>query len=192
MFNGQSPKIIRILWLCWCFLGMLEGIWFIICLTQQYFQYSVVTAIASARSVTTALPVVTFCNFNFFNADAGKQFLNSSLTEFANLDIYTANKGMFAKSKIKLYQIRLKYAKSSLLKNNAVYSNKCFLKSLGMTLQDMMLSCYFGSQPCSFSNFEYYYDLNYGNCYKFNTGLNGFNQSVPLQQVITPGENSGL
>ena len=137
-------------------------------------------------------PAVTFCNFNFFNTDAGKQFLNRTLTEFANSDIYTANKATFAKSKIKLYQINLKYAKSSMYKNKTVYNNKSLLQSFGMTLQDMMLSCYFGSQTCNYTDFEYYFDVNYGNCYKFNTGLNGFNQSVPVQQVITPGDTSGL
>jgi len=56
----------------------------------------------------------------------------------------------------------------------------------------MMLSCYFGSKTCSADDFEYFFDISYGNCYRFNSGKNSSNQSIPLRKVISSGDTSGL
>ena len=42
------------------------------------------------------------------------------------------------------------------------------------------------------SDFEYFFDINYGNCYKYNSGLNSSNQSVSIKQIITSGDSHGL
>jgi hypothetical protein len=99
---------------------------------------------------------------------------------------------LFPRSQIKLIQNRLAYLKSSLLKNKSVYENDALKKSFGLTLEEMMVSCYFGNRPCNHTEFEYFFDINYGNCYRFNSGYDSLNRTVKLSKVITPGDTSGL
>lgn len=43
-------------------------------------------------------------------------------------------------------------------------------KSFGYEFQDMLLSCNYNMNPCTANDFEWYYDIYFGNCYKFNGG----------------------
>ena len=59
-------------------------------------------------------------------------------------------------------------------------------KSLGHQLDDILLSCEFNSQPCDSSDFSWFFDITYGNCFTFNTGIN------LKKQTILAGSNFGL
>ena len=91
-----------------------------------------------------------------------------------------------------MIQSQIKYSKSLLLKNKTLYNNYELRKKLSLTLDFMILGCYFGSKMCTKDDFEYFFDINYGNCYRFNSGLNASNQSNPLRTVISSGDTSGL
>ena len=41
-------------------------------------------------------------------------------------------------------------------------------RKLSFELKDTLLSCTFSGERCDFNNFEWYFDLFYGNCYRFN------------------------
>ena len=43
-----------------------------------------------------------------------------------------------------------------------------FLKSLGLTIKEMLISCTFNSIECSANDFIWFYDTYYGNCFIFN------------------------
>jgi hypothetical protein len=151
----------------------------------------VVTSSESLRNVTTEFPVVTLCNLNFFVTKSGQEYLNNLENEFANSDVYK-NMPRDSKSKTKLIQLRLKYAKSALYKNQTLWKNVSWIRTFGYELKDMMLSCYFGSEPCNDTEFEYFFDINYGNCYKYNSGLNSSNKSTSILSVISSGDTTGL
>ena len=55
-----------------------------------------------------------------------------------------------------------------------------------------MLDCTFGMGSCSASDFEWYYELLYGNCYKFNSGKDSLNRQVQIKSTIKAGSNYGL
>ena len=63
---------------------------------------------------------------------------------------------------------------------------------MGFSLDDMLVKCQFNKNPCSSADFEWYFDFHYGNCFKFNTGINSSGHSVPLKYSIIPGEENGL
>jgi len=65
-------------------------------------------------------------------------------------------------------------------------------KELGFSLDDMLVKCQFNKNPCDSNDFEWYFDFHYGNCFKFNTGINSSGQSVPLKYSTIPGEENGL
>jgi len=86
----------------------------------------VVTSSESLRNVTTEFPVVTLCNLNFFVTKSGQEYLNNLENEFANSDVYK-NMPRDSKSKTKLIQLRLKYAKSALYKNQTLWNHVMIL-----------------------------------------------------------------
>ena len=90
---------------------------------------------------------------------------------------------LFNKSKVKDIENRLKFLRSSLIKKDN--PNK---SSFGLIYDQMILSCYFGSEPCTVTDFEYIFDANLGNCYRFNSIFNG----SKVRKVITSGDTSGL
>ena len=151
-----------------------------------FLNYSVLSTTTVGRSAVSEFPTITFCNFNYFNTPTGKNFLHDNLLQYEKKFSVAENN-----SKIKDIESRLYYVKASLLKNSTIYNNIEKRKSFGLTLNDMFLNCYFGPEPCNVNDFEYFFDVNYGNCYKFNSGFNVSNQSVPIKKVITSGDNSG-
>jgi hypothetical protein len=44
-------------------------------------------------------------------------------------------------------------------------------KKLGHILDDILLDCYYNGYPCNSNEFTWMYDLWYGNCFEFNSGL---------------------
>ena len=56
----------------------------------------------------------------------------------------------------------------------------------------MIDKCQFNKNPCTLHDFEWYFDFHYGNCFKFNSGLNASGHSVPLKYSSIPGEENGL
>ena len=160
----------------------------------SYFERNKITSTHAITGLTAEFPVVSICNYNAFNTPAGNSYLSDLEYEFFKSEAYKIVNDVIhsSRSKIKLVQLQLKHAKTVLHKNLTLYSNISLIQSFGLELKDMMLSCYFGSEPCSPTDFEYFFDINYGNCYKFNSGLNFFNQNTSIHQVITSGDTSGL
>ncbi|XP_053551205.1 amiloride-sensitive sodium channel subunit beta [Bombina bombina] len=59
---------------------------------------------------------------------------------------------------------------------------------MGFKAEDMILTCLFGGQACSYRNFTHIYDPDYGNCYIFNWGQEG----RELLSSANPGTDFGL
>jgi hypothetical protein len=61
------------------------------------------------------------------------------------------------------------------------------------TIDEMLVNCRFNNMPCTQNDFEAYYSMGAGNCFKFNSGkyLNESNYS-PLKRASTPGRRNGL
>ena len=194
ILNNQLSKNVRLIWVFLFVVTTFSAVWFLIDQTNLFLQYNVLTFINENRDSKTEFPVVTLCTLNFFNTPAGKDYLNDLETEFRNTNAFKKEKRMLSKSKVKLIQLRLKYAKNALYKNKTLFNNSSLIKSFGWQLKDMMLSCYFGSEPCDSSIFEYFFDINFGNCYRFNSGLNSSypNQSLPIKLAFNSGDSSGL
>ena len=65
-------------------------------------------------------------------------------------------------------------------------TNKEFnLKRNGFQLEEMLISCQYDLSPCSVSDFEWFYNFDYGNCYRFNG-------KKPLRVAKQSGELNGL
>jgi len=146
-------------------------------LCNQYFSYSILSNIEIKHDVVTTFPAVTICDRTIFNTQEGIAFLKDTLKTFK----ITRNGP--------LHELKLKFAKSSLLNNSTIYNDFELRKKMSKTLDQMIFECTFGSKDCNVSDFVYFFDINHGNCYRFNSGLN---RATELKTVITSGDKTGL
>ena len=66
-------------------------------------------------------------------------------------------------------------------------TNKCFnLKQNGFQIEQMLISCQFDLSTCSVKDFKWFYNFDYGNCYRFN-----WNKTV-VKMVKQSGQLNGL
>ncbi len=78
------------------------------------------------------------------------------------------------------------------LENRANNDKKFNLNSYGYLLGDMLLSCKFRGRFCTENDFSLYHNYNYGNCYRFNGGMNKSNHVIPIRKTTKPGWRFGL
>ena len=114
-----------------------------------------------------------------FSTKEAYDFLNSLDTD-----------GTFKSMKnMSFYEIGLTY-RQILLTIEALLSNKTddFKKSMGHDLKDILIGCKFNFQKCTADDFIWSWNVNYGNCFSFNSGFN----STPLKYSDMAGYKYGL
>ena len=65
-------------------------------------------------------------------------------------------------------------------------------KMLGHNLSDILFECTFNNNPCNSSHFHWSFDVNYGNCYTFNSGFDSNGNKVDLERSSISGHDLGL
>jgi hypothetical protein len=61
------------------------------------------------------------------------------------------------------------------------------------SINESIIECRFNQIECNVGqDFEYFYDVNFGNCYRFNSGKNLFGESVEKKYTIQSGILNGL
>jgi hypothetical protein len=127
-------------------------------------------------------PTITICNTNPFATNNSITFIKKAkeTAKFMNIN----------DKKIKLKYLMGSYIAKSFTRPD--YVSDEVKKSLGYSFEDFFISCYFASEPCSKSDFEWYYDFNYGSCFKYNSGKNSSGSSIPLKRMNKIGKLQGL
>jgi len=150
---------------------------------MEYFEYNTVLSTSFHHSTDTPFPVITICNLNSFNTVNGRNFLNEIQSSF-NKSFKLNSNEYFNYSSLKQIKEHLDYAKAIIFENKTIYNDKVSLESYHLKLDYLFISCYFGEPMCNTSDFEYFYDTKYTNCYRFNSGLNRLNQSMPIKKML--------
>ena len=71
-------------------------------------------------------------------------------------------------------------------------SNDSYKRSLGYSIEEMLITCLYNNKQCAPRDFNWYYSYNYGNCFSFNTGINQtYGTNVDKREARRPG-NLGL
>jgi len=133
-------------------------------------QYSVVTTIETIIEIPTILPVITICNLDQFQT-SDSYFIKQGYSQIPYLSNLLKN--LFIMSEINSYEDTVK-------------------KSLVYSLNESLISCTINTNDCSVSDFVWYFDSFYGNCYSFNSGLNSQGNSVDLISISKAGNINGL
>jgi hypothetical protein len=117
------------------------------------------------------------CNINPYNAEVAKDQIDDIINE-KNITASSFN------SYIE-YLDEVNFQLKSIFRKLAE-TNKTFdLKQNGFQLEQMLISCQYDLSPCSVSDFEWFYNFDYGNCYRFNG-------KKPLRVAKQSGELNGL
>ena len=172
--------ILKVIWLL-CFLTCSGFCIYLITLALlSYFSNPITTKISVVDDTPATFPTVSICFLNPLNSD--NDAINAEIADL----LATLNKTN-SSNQIFIYQVSAS-RKISYFLSNLNTSQKL---AYGNTLNNSMLFCKFNSKPCDKSGvFEWYFDFNLGNCYKFNPegkfqiGKAGFLPSLQLQFII--------
>ena len=178
----NNYKILKFLWiLCLIAVTIICGILLYQSLID-YYRYGVNTNIDVVKDLDAYFPTISLCNINPFNTSNEK--INKEFSDLLNDQFnyqFTRNHVVPAL----IVKGTQKFLKSYVSKKND--SEKILY---GQSLDGMMIDCIFSTAPCHMYepdlSFQWFYNFEYGNCYKFN-----WNLSKPLQ-LSKAGYRGGL
>ena len=141
-----------------------------------------VTHINVYSEQSSNFPAVTICNLNPFITNYSFQYLQAVAT---TLNI---NKGIHvpSQSNNKIESIK----QMLLLIANGFNLTQTEKQKLAQPLEQLIITCTFNMISCNYSEFTWYFDPRYGNCYRFNSKLKGV-ESVPKKSSVS-GQLNGL
>jgi hypothetical protein len=161
----------------------------------DFLNFDVVTQIKVEKKITTDFPTVMICNQNLFTTNYSKQtvmnILNVSETQLsARLDLPFDNQTDTYNTQSQNFYAR--YSTSYLVKIAVKTMNDSQRRLFGSELDKILVACNFATQMCNKTEFEYFYNFNYGNCYKFNSGKDMHGNSIDIKTLSNPGKDFGL
>jgi len=157
---------------------------------SDYLQFDVVTQIRVFKEVPVEYPTITICNINPLTTKEAAKRLNESYERWYE-KISTTIDYSLLDGYINTFQYETKYPSYGDVER----------KKLGPDISEMLINCVFASLSCTYLNldgqkfwvdFSWIYTTNYGNCFRFNAGLDTFGNKVPLKKVDKEGKYSEL
>ena len=175
---------LKIMWIIFFLLSSGVCLYLIVQSFQDFFSYPVTTTVQIINEPKVVFPTISICNINPFKTgnDNITKIYNSTL---ANVDLnFVPNLKLLTSSRY--------------IKNYTYYQSDEQKKYLYKVLSDMFIFCKFNSFPCDAKDFEWYYNFDYGNCYKFNSnssnlnyvGKKGMQSSLQLELAVGNYKNS--
>ena len=147
--------------------------------TTDHLRYEVDTKIKVINDEEAFFPLITFCNLNRFNTSDRSVY--KELNDYIKFKYNDSLKEIHPAFAFKVLQKAL---------NSYVFSkNDSEKQRLGQNFYAMIYDCIFSSEPCGKHdglNMTWFYDYDYGSCYKFNA-----NESKPLRSD-KEGHEGGL
>lgn len=181
---------LKVFWLM-CFLASASACGFMVYTAiDDYLSWDAVSKVEIIQQIPTPFPAVSICNINSFKDDnVSNAFIYNLLLENGLIALNLTFEQMYSdwfRDRI----LVLKYFVGTNALSNKL--NKTMKQMLGLTLEDMMMSCLYNLQPCWVNDFEWYFDIFYGNCWKFNSGKNSSGHQVPDKMSTKSGKINGL
>ena len=152
----------------------------------SYLSFDVFVKFKVVFPQTVSFPAVSICNANPFQSDQAFAFVGAflaknNISDPAALKFDTDSYATEVNQLLRSYNFVQLDAQVNALAPNVSDATR---QSFGSNLTDLVLSCYFNSGPCALSDFEWFYDSTYGNCFKYNGDSTKF--------VAKPGNLNGL
>ena len=201
---STKNRAVRYMWLIFFLSSFAYCVYTIITSIDEYSQYKTTLSLKKVQEVPQIFPAVTLCNINSFseNDDSFIDFLTTAVKKPQCLEYFRNSKKCketkseksdfcienekllkpcFNATDFYIYQIK------SFIANN-ITDDIIEKKDLGITFDDLVLSCEFNGGHCDENNFTRFWSNEYGNCFTFNS--NGNEQT--LQKAVQKGYKTGL
>jgi hypothetical protein len=152
MFSRIFSTKHKILQFVWTLFGLLSIGFCALTINEtitDYLGFKVSTSYQFYEGKEAELPTITFCNVNRFTTKESVKYIK----EFFNVT---------SLSEVGINRIPLT---TSDITNTFSDERK---KKMGYNFSEMVISCKLSHSPCSEAHFTWYYDQNYGNCFRFN------------------------
>ena len=154
-------------------------------LVLSYLEYGVATLTRSVYETPATFPKVTFCNVNQFTTAYSFDFLQTLGTlQNGSLNVYDAN--MVARLS-RFQKSSMANVERNIFNSLVVNFTDADKRKLAHELSDVLLSCQFNYQECTKEDFVWEFDLNYGNCFSFNSGFNATGGPMDLKKSNIAG-----
>ena len=144
---------------------------------NEFRRYEVNTKIRIVDDKPAKFPEIAICNKNPFVSNKASEFLNQ-------FRIDTGDDNTNDPVRVDLWQ-------ASLQAKNPTFGDEN-RRSLGLTMQDMLIKCSFVESRCTPEDFQWFYDWDFGNCYRFNSGRNATGHPTPIRTIQRAGRFAGL
>lgn len=218
----NDNRLIKLFWILCTLVSWGYCFYLVIITFQDFFSYNVVSSSTLLNEAPTTFPAIDICNLNPYDgsllndslindvvSEAEKELtalnaeLDSLLSELNlneknildfsnyneenNMTLLVSNSSTKDENKIKADQYLTKLLDR--LEKEYTLSN---LTELGFKITSMLINCKFNGKKCSSSDFNLYHNYYYGNCFRFNGGLNSTGHSVQFKKSTKPGWRFGL
>jgi len=118
---------------------------------EDFLSYDTVTTFETIVEIPAKFPTITICNLNIFQNNFNYTIINTVKLP-PNITFNKVDERFF-------------------LLNNLHPLNDTIKKKFAFSIEEMLISCRFNGQFCDWSDFEWYFDPFYANCYRFNSKM---------------------
>ena len=176
----SNLREIRIMWLIFTMIATGLCAYMIVRSVLDYLNFEINTKIVIDKEIPSEFPTITICNLNPFYKNMSIPVLRKILGKnFTDLEEITTEE-----FKIGLYKF-LYYAAHPSTSDEQK-------KNLGPSLNKMLIYCSFSETSCNYGDFSWKYLIDFGNCFRFNSGYDMFNNRVAIKKVYKEGVWSAL
>ena len=153
---------LKVLWIIFFIASTAACAFFIANSIMTYFQFEVVTKVQVIYEVPQLFPTVAICSANILSNDEMVEFGKKILEKNGLPDPFRDTSALGMNMTLVEVNVLIKFIVASYLKIQPD------IKNMSTKFDELFMSCTFNLQPCNESMFEWYFDINYGSCFRFN------------------------
>jgi hypothetical protein len=171
---------IRIMWLIFTLIATGLCAYMIAKSVLDYLNFEINTKIVIDKEIPSEFPTITICNLNPFYKNMSIPVLRGILSKnFSDFEELSTDE-----FKIGLYKFLY------LAKHPSTSDEQ--KKKLGPALSKMLIYCSFIETNCSLNDFSWKYLIDFGNCFRFNSGYDLSDNKIAIKKVYKEGVWSAL
>ena len=122
----------------------------------DYFSYDTITTAMTVYEMPALFTTVSSCSQNMFTTQAGYEFVRN----YTSTNVFLETSDWMDQSFLNDNDL-IKYGLGVKLFDPFEYTNE-FRRRMGLSIKDMILSCYFNNFYCSSDDLFWYFDPYYG------------------------------
>ena len=179
---------IKLLWTICLLASVGACIYMVYKSVNDYYSYGVVTQIQVINENSPLFPTITICNINPFSSIYGQNLIEKVTMEQlgVNLSLVPTNSSNYTYYVNKATSLALIQLKNPMFNLSYKASLLDYSKYMSIT------NCFFNETGCGINEFQNIYDVNMGNCIRFNSGYDLAGSSISLSNSLNSGRTSGL